>query len=165
LNVYSVAAFLMSTGRLFHRRGAATPLSGCIQQQTGNKLATILLPIQETCWRRQVMGTIIVSLCKRGLTVKPKCRIRYAWSIKPPLIESPALFDHCKCSSYIFSLIYMTCFDAVWHHFIKQYNVCMSCFGSLVGCINYFAYHINNLVRRLHWRTPVHSFKWRRSKW
>jgi len=26
----------------------------CIQQQTGDKLATILSPIQDTCWRRQV---------------------------------------------------------------------------------------------------------------
>ena len=29
-------------------------VSLCIQQQTGDKLATILSPIQETCWRRQV---------------------------------------------------------------------------------------------------------------
>jgi len=29
-------------------------VSLCIQQQTGDKLATVLSPIQETCWRRQV---------------------------------------------------------------------------------------------------------------
>jgi len=28
-------------------------VSLCIQQQMGNKLGTILLPIQETCWRQQ----------------------------------------------------------------------------------------------------------------
>ena len=45
-------------------------VSLCIQQQTGNKLATILSPIQETCWRRQVDTTCIrhnVSWCKRGV--------------------------------------------------------------------------------------------------
>ena len=47
-------------------------VSLCIQQQGGDKLATILLPIQETCWRQQwiqVDTTFIrqhVSWCKRG---------------------------------------------------------------------------------------------------
>ena len=47
-------------------------VSLCIQQQTGDKLATILSPIQDTCRRRQVDTTCIrqhVSWCKRDLRV------------------------------------------------------------------------------------------------
>jgi len=46
-------------------------VSLCIQQHTGDKLATILSSIQDTCRRRQVYTTCIrqhVSWCKRGLT-------------------------------------------------------------------------------------------------
>ena len=44
-------------------------VSLCIQQQTGDKIATILSPIQDTCWRQQADTTCIrqhVSWCKRG---------------------------------------------------------------------------------------------------
>jgi len=39
-------------------------VSLCIQQQTDNKLATVLFPIQETIWRQHVAGP----WCKRGLS-------------------------------------------------------------------------------------------------
>jgi len=53
-------------------------VSLCIQQQTGDKLATvlkatILSPIQETCWRQQVDTTCIrqhVSWCKRSIVLR-----------------------------------------------------------------------------------------------
>ena len=54
----------------------------CIQQQTGDKLATILSPIQETCWRQQVDTTCIrqhVSWCKRGFRL---CGV-VTWWLKP----------------------------------------------------------------------------------
>jgi len=50
-------------------------VSLCIQQQTGDKLATILSPIQETCCRQQVDSQVDttcirqhVSWCKRGVS-------------------------------------------------------------------------------------------------
>ena len=45
-------------------------VSLCVQQQTGDKLATILSPIQDACRRWQVDTTFIrqhVSWCKRGI--------------------------------------------------------------------------------------------------
>ena len=50
----------------------------CVQQQTGDKLATILSPpIQETCWLPQVDTTCIrqhLSWCKRGVTQSSQTR-------------------------------------------------------------------------------------------
>ena len=51
-------------------------VSLCIQQQTGNKLATILLPIQETCWRRQdTICRQLVASHYIGRTVCGVCRV------------------------------------------------------------------------------------------
>jgi len=59
-------------------------VSFCIQQQTGNNLATFLSPIQETCWRQhvwiQVDTTCVrqhVSWCKRGLRFCNRLQMLY----------------------------------------------------------------------------------------
>jgi len=66
-------------------------VSLCIQQQTGDKLATILFSIHDRCRRRQVDTTCIrqhVSWCKRGITSCAVlwCRARVRIGIiSPPL--------------------------------------------------------------------------------
>jgi len=60
-------------------------VSLCIQQQTGNKLATVLSPIRKTYWRQQVDTTCIrqhVSWCKRGLMTKCCAFCRYRVQIQ-----------------------------------------------------------------------------------
>jgi len=62
IHVDCISATYLCHGRL---------VSLCIQQLTGDKLATILSPKQETCWRQQVDTTCIqqhVSWCKRRFT-------------------------------------------------------------------------------------------------
>jgi len=52
-------------------------VSLCIQQQTGDKLATILSPIQDTCRRRRQVDTTCirqhVSWCKRVISLSIHC--------------------------------------------------------------------------------------------
>ena len=50
-------------------------VSLCIQQQTGDKLATILSPIQETCWRRQVDTTCIRQTLYPGVNAALHCSL------------------------------------------------------------------------------------------
>ena len=68
------SGYLLTVSRR-HNYHSLMSRSTCIlcilQQQTGDKLATVLSPIQDTCRRRQVDTTCIrqrVFWCKRGLT-------------------------------------------------------------------------------------------------
>ena len=76
-------------------------VSLCIQQQTGNKLATILSPIQDNrCWRQQLDTTCVrqhVFWCKRGITFHLWNKACILWLTGTQSVD------------FVFSCLMMTC--------------------------------------------------------
>jgi len=74
-------------------------VSLCIQQQTGtgDKLATILSPIQETCWRRQVDSLQLVSgnMCP-GVITAVRLYLPSHWA-SPPVQNYTAWWERHMC--------------------------------------------------------------------
>jgi len=100
-------------------------VSLCIQQQTGDKLATILSPIEDTCRRRQVDTTCVrqhVSWCKRGFTDRQQTTLVLHWWCKARCLSADCCYSARKHAEvqYITSSI-------LSERFSKLRFICVPC--------------------------------------